>query len=156
MSQCKNRACNHYFPILQIFISQWMHSREQLESISVRHFLSNLTVRVLLLCSQAIGGESALPLIMQNFDITRQTCFMPPTPACFAVTEVMITDPSSHGALLNGGTLICCWSSFRCCLPYCSGFAFLRLKANSFCRERDCGTRAAREQHNAQLSTRQD
>lgn len=156
MSQCKNRACNHYFPILQIFISQWMHSREQLESISVRHFLSNLTVRVLLLCSQAIGGESALPLIMQNFDITRQTCFMPPTPACFAVTEVMITDPSSRGALLNGGTLICCWSSFRCCLPYCSGFAFLRLKANSFCRERDCGTRAAREQHNAQLSTRQD
>lgn len=129
-----------------------MHSREQFECLMETLFLSNLTARVLLLCSQAIGGESALPLIMQNFDITRQSCFVPPTPACFAVAEVMITDPSSCGTLLNKGTPICCWSPFRCCLPYCSGFAFLGLKANSFCRERDCSTRAAREQHNAQLS----
>lgn len=91
-----------------------MHSRELPKSVSVRHFLSNLTVRILLLCSQAIRGESALPLIVLNFDITKQSCFTPPRPACFTVTEVKITEPINQGALLNRGRLwSVTWSLFR-------------------------------------------
>lgn len=91
-----------------------MHSRELSESVSLRHLLSNLTVRSLLLCSQAIRGESALPLIMPNFDITKQNCFTPPRPACFMVTEAKITEPINQGALLNRGRLwSVTWSLFR-------------------------------------------